>query len=271
MIQFLFFCGVVLFLSGVTTEMLAEGRHHTIAKRKSAKGKSAKRKVHNKRIVANSLSPFGLRVLYPPSYRFLTKQMRDKIDRAENNDVVAEVVKFFPIAAGIEGEFNFNNRFSLAIMGSFAYQGNLITAEKDGRDINLEEKIGYYEFVVNSSLYFNTDYFKLGPGAGLTFANVTSDKSKNNDGKKIEVSYKTSWKKVSAHLSLRRDFFSAQGMGIGIGLTASIYLTDMFDRSEERKVCNEGRGCETKTRDDLDEDNEGLYSVVLMPMIYLAF
>lgn len=276
----LFFC-VGLFLSGLTTDVLAQQQHDTLAQRKSTKArkKSAKRKARSKHMVAsNKLSPFVLRVLYPPSYRFYTKKARDEIDEHKDRDMTLKLAQFFPIAAGIEGEFVFNNRFSLAVGGSFSWQGNFFSVEIDNLDREQAQKLkeaqvkidtNYYEFTARSALYVNANQFKLGPGIGLTFANMTVDTSGIEDEKKVEHSVKTSYKKVSALLSLRRDFFSTGGYGFGIGLTARIYLTDAFSIQIEETQCVD-QECKTKTKTD-DDDGPGFYSAVLMPMIYLAF
>ena len=89
--------------------------------------------------------------------------------------------------------------------------------------------------------------------------------------KKVEHSGKISYKKVSALLSLRRDFFARGGYGFGIGLTAAYHLTDVFSIRAETTQCVEGQDCKTKIDDDIDDDAPGFYSAVLMPMIYLAF
>lgn len=287
MVRLLFFCGVGLLLSGVTTDVLAENRYDTLAQRKSAKArkKSVKRKAHSKRIASsNKLSPFILRVLYPPSYRFYTKKTRDEIDATKDRGATLKLAQFFPIAAGIEGEFAFNNRFSLAVGGSFSWQDNFYTIEIGDLDREQAQKLkeaqvkndtSYYEFTISSALYVNANQFKLGLGIGLTFANITMDASGIEDEKKVEYSGKISYKKVSALLSLRRDFFSTGGYGFGIGLTAAYYLTDAFSARLETTQCVEGSDCETKTYDDADDDADddapGFYQAVLMPMIYLAF
>lgn len=209
MIQLLFFCGIGLFLSGVTTDTLAEHQHHTLAKRNHAKNKTrkklAKKKANNKRTDANNiLSPFTLRLLYPPNYRFMTKNMREEIDELKkDHEIIFKVSTIFPIATGIEGEFSFNSSISLAIMGSFSWQENFFTIEiNDRKKEKLDNKldIDYYEFTVNPSLYINANYFKLGPGVGLTFANISMNNSEIDNGKKIEQTAKVSYKKISAHL-----------------------------------------------------------------------
>ena len=217
-----------------------------------------------------------MRLLYSPSYRFLTEEQQDRIDEADEGDVTLKVSRIFPIATGIEGEFAFNNLLSLAVGGSFSYQGDIMTWEINDRKINqseVEMEVDYYEFTVNSSMYANVNRVKLGPGLGLTFANVTMDASLIDDNKKWELSSKFSYKRLSAHFSLRRDFFSTQSIGVGVGLTASMYLTDMFSRRVEQKSCEDGNDCETKTEDDDDfddDESQGFYSVMLIPMIYLA-
>lgn len=77
---------------------------------------------------------------------------------------------------------------------------------------------------------------------------------------------------MSAHLSLRRDFFLSR-VGFGIGLTARMHFTGMLDGKTEAERCVEGGGCETEIeyQDDNDDNNDGFYSLVLMPMIYVAF
>ena len=177
--------------------------------------------------------------------------------------------------------------FSLAVGGSFSYHGEIFSWEindsvaKD-RIQEVEAKLGsdYYEFAVNSSLYVNANYFKLGPGIGLTFVNVAMETSMVEKNNKLEETYKFGYKKVSAHFSLRRDFFSSQGLGVGIGLTASMYVTDMFDRRSKSKRCIDGKDCKTKTKtaddfddddDDDDDNNQGPYSAMLIPMIYFVF
>lgn len=104
----------------------------------------------------------------------------------------------------------------------------------------------------------------------MTFANMTMDASDIEEGKKVKGSMKYSWKKMSANLSLRRDFFLAR-VGFGIGLTASMHFTDMLDQRVETEKCIEGEGCKTTVRKEDDDDSDGVYSILLMPMIYVAF
>ena len=300
MARLVFFCWMGLFLLGFATSGWAERQARAVAKQKSTKSKVAKRvlggKKRSKRVTArNKLYPFTLRVLYTPSYRFLTKQIRDNIDENKKEGRVVEFTQFFPIAAGLEGEFAFNKWLSLAVGGSFSRQGDFYTirSTREGEGTDGGWGYDYHEFVVGSSLYVNVnDYFKLGTGIGLTFANMTMDVSGNDDGKKIELTTKFSWKKMSANLSLRRDFFLTRGMGFGIGLTASMYFTDMLDRKLEMEKCKDGvckttiKGeedmdtttsetcvngeCTTETKSK-DDDNDGVYSILLIPMIYVAF
>lgn len=291
MTKFLFFCGIWL-LPSVTTEVLAS-EHYAIAKQKSPKNttrkktKKIKSKRYNRHTVArNILSPFILRLLYAPSYRLLTEGQRDNID--ETNDegkVTLKIARIFPIATGVEGELAFNDMLSVAVGGSFSYHGEFFSWETDDSEVKdrIQESevkfdIDYYEFTINSSLYVNANYFKLGPGIGLTFVNVVLEDSMVEKDKKLEKTYKLGYKKVSAHFSLRRDFFSAQGLGVGVGLTASMYVTDILDQRLESKECIDGKDCKTKTKtaddfddDDDDKDNQGFYSAMLIPMIYFVF
>lgn len=280
MTKLLFFCGIGLLLPSVTDDVLAQ-EPYTIAQRKSPnKTTGKKRKRRNRHTVTtNILSPFILRLLYAPSYRFLTKEQRDNIDEAnDENDITLQVSRIFPIATGVEGEFAFSDMLSLAIGGNFSYQGEVFSWEAKDQKIEkfktIEMDVNYYEFTVNSSLYVNANYFKLGPGIGLTFAKITRDLSEIEDDK-TEKTINFNYKKISANFSLRRDFFSPQGVGVGIGLTAKIYLTDMLDKRLESKECIGGKECKTETQTDddfdKDEDNQGIYSSMLMPMIYLVF
>lgn len=273
-----------LLLPTVVTDEVSASQYQTVAKRKIGK-KHSRKKRRSRQIdeaTRNILSPFVLRLLYSPSYRFFTEEHRDEIDEDSDKDVTLKVAQFFPIATGIEGQFSFNNLLSLAVGGSFSYHGQVASFEvDDSKTANeeIEHDLSYYEFTVDSSLYVNANYFLLGPGIGLTFANLLSDYSLTEKGKKFEASGKASWKRVSANFSLRRDFFSAQGLGVGIGLTASIYLTNMFSIRVEVKNCvYDGKDCKTEVEDDLDDtddldddDAHGVYSAMLMPMIYLVF
>ena len=136
----------------------------------------------------------------------------------------------------------------------------------------------YYEFVVESSLYLNVkNYFKLGAGGGLTFANTILDIGFTEKGKKFKHEGEISWKRMSAHLALRRDFFWSRG-GFGIGLNASIPLLIRFNEKEKirRYVDGKLQKKDTETESSSDEDNDGdddrdFYSLMLMPMIYMAF
>lgn len=187
-----FFCCMGLFLLSFATRGGAERQQQTIAQQKSTKSKKAAkrkrslgRKVRSKRVTAhNLLYPFTLRVLYQPSYRFLTKDMSDAIYEDKQHEPTIEVVQFLPIAVGLEGEFAFNKWLSWAVEGGFSWQNDTFTL-KDGIYFD------YHEFVLGSTLYVVNDYFKLGSGLGLTFANMMTDASGSEDGKKLEVSMKT--------------------------------------------------------------------------------
>ena len=171
-----FFCIIGLLLPNFATKMLAS-EHHTIAKRKSAKNTTRKkiRKKHNRHIVANNiLSPFVLRLLYSPSYRFLTEKMIENIDESKDEgDVTLKVAQFFPIATGIEGEFVFNDMLSLAIGGNFSYHGEFWGFEANNakpkeamKNVKNKMDVDYYEFTTNSSLYINANLVKIGLGGG---------------------------------------------------------------------------------------------------------
>ena len=283
MTKLLFFYGVGLLLPTVTTMVLATAQeNYTIAKQKSAK--KTKRKNRNRHTVtSNILSPFVLRFLYTPSYRFFTKKLRKNIDKTNDEGaVILKVARFFPVATGIEGEVAFNSMLSLAVGGSFSYHGEFLgweannTKQRDAmKNAKFKWDADYYEFTVNSSLYINTNFFKLGPGGGMTFINKSwYNRIVENDGKKFEQTDKDSYKKLSANFSLRRDFFLPQGFGVGIGLTASVYLTETFGREVQVKQCMDGKDCKTETKNDDDfdgDDNQGIYSAMLIPTIYFVF
>ena len=283
MSKFLFFCTIGLLLPNVTNKMLAS-EHHTIAKRKSAKNttrKNMRKKRNEHTVTTNILSPFVLRFLYSPSYRFFTEETRENIDEFKDEGaVILKVARFFPISMGVEGELAFNNMLSLATGGNFSYHGEVSrweaghTEQKDAmKNAKFKWDIDYYEFTVDSSLYIKANLFKLGLGGGLTFTNTEIYNSIVENDKKFEQTQKNSYKKVSAHFSLRRDFFSAQGYGVGIGLTTSVYLTDAFGIRVKSEQCLDGKDCETTTRTDKDfeDDKLGIYSAMLIPMIYLVF
>ena len=266
----------------------AEQGWHTEVAQKTVKGKVAQRlprkKMRSKhRSVHNMLYPFTLRLLYTPSYRFLTKKWRDDIEESNNEKSIMEIAQFFPIATGIEGEFAFNKWVSLAVGGNFSWHDNFMTLEitdaakeenKEGISSGFSQD--YYEFAVGSSLYFNVyNYFKLGAGAELAFRNLQFNYSLTEKGKKSKIETEISWKRMSAYLALRRDFFLSK-FGFGVGLNAGIPFADVFDREEEYKVYKDGEQKDIDIESDdssreEENDDEDFYSVVLMPMIYVAF
>ena len=80
-------------------------------------------------------------------------------------------------------------------------------------------------------------------------------------------------KRVSAHLALRRDFFLPR-VGFGVGFNASLALGDMLDLQQESKQYIDGKLQKPEkesvnTKDD--DEEEGIYSITLMPMLYVAF
>ena len=264
---------------------------HTAVAQRVAKGKVAQRSPRAKmpsknRRVHNMLYPFTLRVLYTPSYRFLTKNRRDEIEEHNNRNFIMEVAQVFPLAAGLEGEFAFNQWVSLAVGGNFSWHDKFLTlaitnaakekSKKDGEEAFPGFDYNYYELVLGSSLYFNVfSYFKLGAGVELAFSNVGLNGSGTEKGKKYRIEAEVSWKRMSAHLALRRDFFWS-GLGFGVGLNASMPVADVFDKKEEYKVYADGKQKEIENNNsssskDEDDDDEDFYSVVLMPMIYVAF
>ena len=280
-----------IFLLGFSHFGHAEQHQHRVAQQKSyTKGKDKSHASHKKFSgkqgkAHNMLYPFILRLLYTPSYRFLSEYMRDTIDKSsdlEESKVSMEVAQFLPISLGLEGEFTFNQWVSLAVGGSFTWQDEFITYEHNSEKIkNIFKQKGihssskFYEYVVGSSLYGNVfNHFKLGVGAELAFRVWDHISSQTEKGKKWEDKNKMTWKRVSAHLALRRDFFLSR-FGFGVGLNASLPLSDMLDRQSENKRYIDGKQQkieDSNTDDNGDDDNdEGLYSVTLMPTLYVAF
>ena len=258
---------------------------------KTAKSKGAKRlprkKMRSKHgVTRNLLHPFTLRLLYTPSYRFLSKYMRDRVEEikdAKESKVQIEIAQFLPISVGLEGEFAFNQWVSLAVGGSFTWQDEFVTLEHNSDAVKngggAQQWSGkFYEYVVGSSLYGNVfNYFKLGVGAELAFKNLDSQQSLTEKGKKYEYRGEMTWKRASARLALRRDFFLSR-VGFGVGFNASLPLGKMFDRQEEHKRFIDGKlqkpepEGESDSSDNGDDfEDEGIYSVTLMPMIYVAF
>ena len=282
--------GLVLF--SFPHRLQAEQDQHTEVAQKTVKSKRAKKlprkKVPRKHKSArNMLHPFTLRLLYTPSYRFLTEHVRDDIEKNKEASIITEVAQFFPIAAGLEGELAFNNWVSLAIGGSFIWRGEFIVLEltaagkekvKKGGSMFPDYDYKYYEFVVESSLYLNVkNYFKLGAGGGLTFANTILDVAFSEEGKNYRDEGEISWKRIFAHLALRRDFFWSHG-GFGMGLNASIPLLIRFNEKEKirRYVDGKLQKKDTEIGSSSNIDNDGnddrdFYSLMLMPMIYMAF
>lgn len=269
--------------------------HHGHAKhhqQKSAKGEIAQKAPHKKtaesatRVTSNSLLyPFTLRLLYTPSYRFLTKRMRDRIEESKDakaNKASIDFAQFFPISAGLEGEFAFNQWVSLALSGNFSYHGEVSTYEPNTdiiKKIFKDKEVSYSnkftEFVVGSSFYFNVlDYFRLGVGAELAFENIAFTNSQVEDGQKFRHKYETTSKRAYAQLALRRDFFLSR-FGFGVGLNARIPLGDNFDKNIERSEHIDDKPVQTPGEDvdnkSDDDDIEEMYSLVLMPVLYVAF
>ncbi len=241
-----------------------------------AKGKVA-RDVKNSGNARNPLHPFTLRLLYTPSYRFLHRRMQDILAEVKmRTNVTMEIAQFFPVAAGLEVEFAFSELVSLAVGGNFSWHDELITWDALGP---LEALVptpdyDYREFVGWLSLYFNVaNYFNLGMGVGLTQVALEvlqhggSEKDKRYGGKS-----ELSWKEMSGHLALRRDFFWSR-WGVGIGLNASLPLIDTFDRhaEHEKHVWQDGEPSTVETDDSKVDDDIDMYSLVLMPMFYVAF
>ena len=290
-----------LVLLGFSHYGYAEQHHHRVAQQKSrvkdkVKPLTSRKKISTKQrasvAVRNMLHPFTLRLLYTPSYRLLSKHMRDMVEEskdAKQNKVSINIAQFLPISVGLEGEFAFNQWLSLAVGGSFAWQDEFMTyaAHTDVLKEVLEQQeqsssIKFYEYVVEASLYCNMfDYFKLGAGAELAFRNLDFMGSFTERGKKYEDRGETTWKRVSAHLAVRRDFFLSR-VGFGVGFNASLPLSDMLDRQEVDKRYIDGKLQQPKENsntvddnddngDNDDDEEKGVYSVVLMPMLYVAF
>ncbi len=225
--------------------------------------------------VRGPLYPFTLRLHYTPSYRFLSKKLQDDIAKAKNEGETMELAQFFPIAAGLEAEFAFNRRISLAVSGNFSWHDKLFIFKNVPQNA-LQMDSSYREFVGRSSLYFNiANYFKLGAGVGLSFITVKTHQDITEEGKKYEFKTETSTKEMSGHLALRRDFFWSQ-IGVGIGLNTSMPLTDMFDIKSESRLdgklfTEEEEENNNNGKDKDDDDDRNLYSLILMPMLYLVF
>lgn len=264
-------------------------KQHTVTGQKLAQRKAAKqtgkrkltrkkigKKVRSKSKVArNLLYPFTLRLLYSPNYRFLDKEFREQLGAGTAEGKKVKITQIFPIATGLEAEVAFNNWVSLAVGGNFSWHGNFGFSYSDAlRDEGIDTKSSYHGIIIESSLYANVNgYFKVGPGVGLALNRQTVNASRTaDDGKKQSILQTASWKRMSAHLSLRRDFLLGHGIGLGLGFNAIMHLADMFDLQAKTEQCVDGSDCETYTeKPEEDEDVSGLYSVVLMPVIYIAF
>ncbi len=191
------------------------------------------------------------------------------------------IAQFLPISMGLEGEFAFNPWVSLAVGGSFTWQDEFMTYKPNSdavknifKEVGLQHSSKFYEYVVGSSLYGNVfNYFKLGVGAELAFRNWNHLGSQTENGKKLEDRNEKTWKRVSVHLALRRDFFLSR-VGFGVGFNASLPLGDMLDLQQESNQYIDGKlqkpeGESVNTKDD--DEEEGTYSITLMPMLYVAF
>ena len=282
-----------LVLLGLPQRGQADTSKHTV--QKAAKGKGAKRSPRNKMrskhgVTRSLLYPFTLRLFYAPSYRFLSKYMRDEIEESKDameSKIQFEVAQFLPISTGLEGEFAFNQWVSLAVGGSFTWQDEFMTYKPNSdavknifKEKGLQHSSKFYEYVVGSSLYGNVfNYFKLGVGAELAFRNWNHLNSQTANGKKLEDRNEMTWKRVSAHLALRRDFFLSR-VGFGVGFNVKLPFGGILDRQEESKNFIDGKlqkpepEGESSSSDNGDDDDlieEGIYSIMLMPMIYVAF
>ena len=291
--------GVALLILGLfSIPQPGQAEQSKIAAQSATKSKKMGRRVrkkirHRRKSPRNLLHPFTLRLLYTPSYRFLSKQMQTAITKNKDNDIKTEVVQFFPIAAGLEGEFAFNNWLSLVMGGNFSWQNKFITYNFDkaiesaaAENVTVPPSsvpnfnYKYHELVAWTSLYFNAyDYFKIGGGVEIHFATLSmSAESSDPAGDTYKLSSEASRKRVSAHLALRRDFFLPH-IGVGVGLNVSMPVTKTFARqTENRKYVNdklvEDKGNAgdntTSPSSSNDDDNEDIFKVVLMPVLYFT-
>lgn len=275
-------CWLTLVLFGLSSQGWAESAQNDIAQRTS-KSKSKARRTAKKlprvsHTPRNFLHRFTLRLLYTPSYRWLSKQMRDDLEKnKEKGSYHDEVAQFFPLAGGLEGEFAFNTLVSLAVGGNFVQHSNFFVFDfgdsKEDEVFNFD--CNYLEMNLWSSLYFNVrDYFRVGGGLDVSFHKFRMEFVGEEKEKQYKVATDMSWKQMSAHLALRRDFFLPR-FGFGVGLNVSVPVVEHFGKDSEQKFYVDGEPREPEATSDDDEklqsDDYAIFAAVLMPMLYVTF
>ncbi|MDE3269521.1 MAG: hypothetical protein OYH77_04470 [Pseudomonadota bacterium] len=244
-----------------------------VKRSRPAIGKARQQRLAKKRRKqTNLLHPVILRLAYTPSYRTLSKNLRD---------ADLPMKRLMPLSAGLEGEVAFSQWASLAVGGSFTYRDKINETDDPSSDEGTLMSHSFYDTIARAYLYGNVlNYFKIGAGGELAFRGVIMNAERTEDGKKQELKSDMTWKRAAATIALRRDFFLPR-VGFGIGFNVSLSLGDMIDLGLTGKSYVDGKLEEShkaskKEIDDLKESDlegveEGLYAIVLMPMIYFVF
>lgn len=197
---------------------------------------------------------FGFRLLYQPSYRFLSADM---LDMGGKN--LAEVKQIYPIGGGFEGEVRVSDLLSLAVGGYYTYASPIFTIKDRRLQTDMIWESSGYDLNFWSGLFYRVrDYFKSGGGVGLSRYKLHIRTDDTVDQKVHNMDF--GWYTLSVHLALRKDFRLTYG-GFGVGLSAVIPVTKPFGRKIE---VDDGEA------ELYDEHEENPFSYILMPALYFT-
>ena len=228
----------------------------------------SKKKSKSKRRRSKPPRPFIFRLLYMPSYRFFSDNIKDDPNSG------SDVTNIFPVMGGIEGEVVFNRHSSLSLGGSFLWEDTFVDNEKKraaAKKDKQDSDVALREISLYSALHFKAgNHFKIGTGVVLSRRTIFSSTTGTEDKKKMEGKLSLTNHSLSAQLAVRRDvFFNWGGFGLGLNLILPLYR---FYASIEAEVYEDGEKKYSGKAEDKwgDVDDLKFFSFIIMPILYFA-
>lgn len=213
--------------------------------------------------------PFTFRLLYMPSYRFFSDNVKDEPDSS------SDVTNIFPLTGGFEVDMGLARPLSLSLGGSFLWEGTFVNNEKKRAQAKTDRQDSDFTLreisLYSTLLYKVSNYLMIGPGLVLSRRTVFSSTTGTEDGKQMEGKLSLTYHILSAQLGLRRDiFFNWGGFGLGLNVILPFY---QFFSSVEAEVYEDGEKKYSRKADDKWDDADELefFSFIIMPMLYFAF
>lgn len=201
---------------------------------------------------------FGLRLLYQPSYRFLSPEMIDIGERE-----LVEVKQFYPSGGGIEGEAMITDLLFVAAGGCYTYASPVFALKDERLQADMVWESSGYDLNFWSGVFYKVrGHFKAGGGMDLSRYKLHIWVGDAGEQKTDDMKF--GWYTLSIRLSLRKDFRFTYG-GFGLGLNAVVPVTKPFGK--KITVSGSGEDDETELASSYEENP---FSYILMPTLYFT-